>query len=86
MIKYIEGEQVGGGGVECKGGWEAKGGLYHPLKQEQSCNVFNKAQKQPQSTHVLHVFIQDSHWQQFDTACDLISVLQLHRIFCSEPS
>ena len=32
------------------GKWEARGGLYHPLEQEQSCCVFNEAQKQPQCT------------------------------------
>ena len=32
------------------GGWEAKGGLNHPLAQGKSRCVFNKAQKQPQCT------------------------------------
>ena len=31
-------------------GWEAEGGLNHPLAQGRSCCVFNKAQKQPQCT------------------------------------
>ena len=38
---------VGGGGG---GGWEAEGGLNHPLAQRKSRCVFNKAQKQPQCT------------------------------------
>ena len=33
-----------------EGGWEAEGGLYHPLEQGQICCVFNEAQKQPQCT------------------------------------
>ena len=33
-----------------RGGREAKGRLYHPLKQQQGCCVFNEAQKQPQCT------------------------------------
>ena len=37
-----------GGGVGVGGGWEAEGGLDHPLAQGKSCCVFNKAQKQPQ--------------------------------------
>ena len=32
------------------GGWEAEGRLNHPLAQEKSRYVFNKAQKQPQCT------------------------------------
>ena len=36
---------VGGGG-----GWEAEGGLNHPLAQGKSRCVFNKAEKQPQCT------------------------------------
>ena len=32
------------------GGWEAEGGLNHPLAQGKSRCVFNKAQKQPQCT------------------------------------
>ena len=32
------------------GGWEAEGGLNHPLTQGKSHCVFNKAQKQPQCT------------------------------------
>ena len=32
------------------GGWEAEGGLNHPLAQGRSRCVFNKAQKQPQCT------------------------------------
>ena len=32
------------------GGWEAEGGLNHPLTQGKSRCVFNKAQKQPQCT------------------------------------
>ena len=39
-----------GGGVGVGGGWEAEGGLNHPLAQGRSCCVFNKAQKQPQCT------------------------------------
>ena len=35
-------------GVE--GGWEAEGGLNHPLAQGKSRCVFTKAQKQPQCT------------------------------------
>ena len=35
-------------GVE--GGWEAEGGLNHPLAQRKSRCVFSKAQKQPQCT------------------------------------
>ena len=31
-------------------GWEAKGGLNHPLAVRKSCCVFSKAQKQPQCT------------------------------------
>ena len=31
------------------GGWEAEGGLNHPLAQGKSRCVFNKAQKQPQT-------------------------------------
>ena len=38
---------MGGGGV---GVWEAEGGLYHLLEQEQGHCVFNEAQKQPQCT------------------------------------
>ena len=34
----------GSGGV----GWEAEGGLNHPLAQRKSCCVLSKAQKQPQ--------------------------------------
>ena len=40
----------GGGGVGVGGGWEAKGGLKHPLAQGKSRCVFNKAQKHPQCT------------------------------------
>ena len=37
-------------GIGDGGGREAEGGLYHPLEWEQSCCVFNKAQRQQQST------------------------------------
>ena len=39
-----------GGGVGVGGGWEAEGGLNHPLARGRSRCVFNKAQKQPQCT------------------------------------
>ena len=68
-------------GVRC--GWEAKGGLYHPLEQEQGRYVFNEAQKQPQFSYMSG---QDSRWQQFDTTCSLISVPQWHHICHSGPS
>ena len=42
--------EVGGWEVGVGGGWETKGGLNHPLAQEKSRCVFNKAQKQPQCT------------------------------------
>ena len=32
------------------GGWEAKGGRYHPQGDKQQCCVFSRAQKLPQST------------------------------------
>ena len=38
------------GGVGAGGGWEAEGGLNHPLAQRKSHCVFSKAQKQPQCT------------------------------------
>ena len=41
---------MGGGGVDVVGGWEAEGGLYHPLVQGQSHCALNEAQKQPQCT------------------------------------
>ena len=31
-----------------RGGWEAEGGLNHPLAQRKSRCVFSEAQKQPQ--------------------------------------
>ena len=58
-------------GVE--GGWEAEGGLNHPLAQRKSRCVFSKAQKQPQCTYMSG---QDSCWEQFDTTCSLISAPQ----------
>ena len=39
-----------GGGVGVGGGWEAEGGLNHPLAQRKSRCVLSKAQKQPQCT------------------------------------
>ena len=33
------------------GGWEAQGGLYHPLAQRNSHCVFSKAEKQSQCTY-----------------------------------
>ena len=54
------------------GGWEAKGGLNHPLAaQRKSCCVFSKAQNQPQCSYMSG---QDSHWEEFDTTCSLIIV------------
>ena len=49
-IISIEGKWAGGGGVGVGGGWEAEGGLNHPLTQGKSRCVFNKAQKQPLCT------------------------------------
>ena len=44
------GQEGVGGRVGVGDGWEAEGGLYHPLEQEQRCCVFNEARKQPQCT------------------------------------
>ena len=44
----MSGQERGGVGVGA--GWEAEGGLYHPLEQEQGSCVFNKVQKQTQCT------------------------------------
>ena len=41
---------MGGGGVGVGGGWEAKGGLKHPLAQRKSRCELSEAQKQPQRT------------------------------------
>ena len=57
------------------GGWEAEGGLNHPLAQGRSRCVFNKAQKQPQCSYMSG---QDGRWDQFDTTCSLISAPQWH--------
>ena len=57
----------GGGGP---GGWEAEGGLNQSWAQRQSYCVFSKTQKQPQCSYLSG---QDGCWQQFDTACSLIS-------------
>ena len=40
----------GRGGVSVGGGWEAEGGLKHPLAQRMSRCVYSRAQKQPQCT------------------------------------
>ena len=58
------------GGVGVGGGWEAEGGLNHPLAQGKSRCVLSKAQKQPQCTYMSG---QDGRWEQFDTTCSLIS-------------
>ena len=70
MDSVYRGGWMGGGGVNFGGGWEAKGGLYHPLEQKQGRCVFNE----------------DGRWQQFDITCSLISVPQWHHILCSGPS
>ena len=41
---------VGRGGVGAGSGWEAEGGLNHPLAVKKSRCVLSKAQKQPQCT------------------------------------
>ena len=64
-------------GVE--GGWEAKGGLNHPLVQRKSHCVFSKAQK----TAAVYMSGQDGRWEQFDTMCRLISAPQWHHTPCS---
>ena len=71
MDLVYRGGREGGGRVGGGGRWKAKDRLYYPLEQGHSCCVFNKAQKQP-----VYMLGQDSCWQQFDTACSLISVLQ----------
>ena len=60
------------------GGWEAEGGLNHPLAVKKSRCVLSKAQKQPQC--------QDGRWEQFDTTCSLISAPQWHHTPRSGPS
>ena len=66
-----------GDGVGIGGGWEAEGGLNHPLAVRKSRCVFNKAQKQPQCT------CQD---KTVDTTCSLISAPQWHHTPHSGPS
>ena len=66
-----------------EGGWEAEGGLNHPLAQGKSRCVFNEAQKQPQYSYMSG---QDGHWEQFDTTCSLISAPQWHHTPRSELS
>ena len=49
------------------------------VRQKQHC-VLSKAQKQPQTTATVNLVDLDGRWQQFDTACSLISAPQwLHR-------
>ena len=56
------------------GGWEAEGGLYHPLEQEQGHCVFNEAQGQPSTGQPQCTYMsnQDDRWQQFDTTRNLL--------------
>ena len=42
---------MGGGGVDVVGGWEAEGGLYHPLVQGQSHCALMKHR----NSHSVHV-------------------------------
>ena len=63
------------------GGWEAEGGLNHPLAQGKSRCVFNKAQ-----TATVYMSGQDGHWEQLDTTCSLISAPQWHHTPHSGPS
>ena len=57
------------------GGWEAEGGLNHPLAVKKGRCVLSKAQKQPQCSYMSG---QDGRWEQFDTTCSLISAPQWH--------
>ena len=41
-IKFICGEWVEGDGVGSGTGWEAEGGLKHPIVLEQQCCAFSK--------------------------------------------
>ena len=72
-----------GGGVGAGGGWEAEGGLNHPLAQRKSRCVLSKAQKQPQCTCQDKTVVA---WEQFDTTCSLISAPQWHHTPHSGPS
>ena len=51
-MRWVGGSGIGGkgGGVSGGGGWAAGGGLYLSLEDRQQCCVFNKSQKQTQST------------------------------------
>ena len=43
-MKFIGVSGREGGGVGVGGGWEAKGGLYHPQGDKQQCCVFSIVQ------------------------------------------